>query len=174
MDCVTLAGNGEPTLHPDLEELIAGLMQLRDRYFPKARVGILSDATQVHRSEVACALRLLDDRYMKLDAGTEAMWRTINLPLGGTNWNTMITGLKALPDIVLQSLFINGSYDNTQDDHIDAWVDLVGTIRPLSVQVYTVDRAPADVGITKVPEARLQAIAERLIARTGIPAQVYD
>src|SRR3990167_2968020 len=25
VDCITLAGNGEPTLHPDIEELVLGL-----------------------------------------------------------------------------------------------------------------------------------------------------
>jgi len=82
--------------------------------------------------------------------------------------------LRQLPDVILQSMFIQGSYDNTKPDHIDAWIELVGTIRPLSVQVYTVDRAPADTGVTKVPPARLEQIAAQLSARTGIPADVYD
>jgi len=54
------------------------------------------------------------------------------------------------------------------------WVRLVGSIRPLSVQVYTIDRAPADPGIQKVPRERLEAIAQRLTARTGIPADVFE
>ena len=174
VDCITLAGNGEPTLHPDLEALIAGIKQLRDRDFPSAKVGILSDATQLHRPAVARALRQLDVRYMKFDAGDEATWRAINLPLGDADWTRMIEGLKRLPDIILQSMFIQGSYDNTQEDHIDRWIALAGELRPLSVQVYTVDRAPADSGVVKVPRGRLDDIASRLTARTGIPADVYE
>ena len=174
MDCITLAGNGEPTLHPDLEELIVGIKHLRGQYFPSAKVGILSDATQLHRSEVARALRLLDVRYMKVDAGDEAMWRAINLPLGDADWTRMIQGLKRLPGIILQSMFIQGSCDNTREDHLDRWIALAGELRPLSVQVYTVDRAPADSGVVKVPRERLEAIASRLTAQTGIPADVYD
>ena len=174
VDCITLAGNGEPTLHPDLEELIVGIKPLRDRYFPSAKVGILSDATQLHRPEVARALRLLDVRYMKVDAGDEATWRAINLPLGDADWTRMIEGLKRLPDIILQSMFIQGSCDNTHEDHLDRWIALAGELRPLSVQVYTVDRAPADSGVVKVPRERLEAIASRLTARTGIPAEVYE
>ena len=34
VDCITIAGNGEPTLYPDLEGLIVGLKWLRNRYFP--------------------------------------------------------------------------------------------------------------------------------------------
>jgi len=174
VDCITLAGNGEPTLHPDLEELVVGIKALRDRDFPAAKVGILSDATQVHRPQVVRALQQLDVRYMKVDAGDEAMWRTINLPLGDADWTRMIEGLKRLPEIILQSLFIHGSCDNTEDEHIERWIELVATLRPLSVQVYTIDRAPADTGVAKVPRERLEAIAARLTARTGIPAEVYD
>ena len=174
VDCITLAGNGEPTLHPDLEELVVGIKALRDRYFPAAKVGILSDATQVHRPQVLRALQQLDVRYMKVDAGDEAMWRTINLPLGDADWTRMIEGLKRLPEIILQSMFIHGSCDNTEDGHIERWIELVAALRPLSVQVYTIDRAPADAGVVKVPRERLEAIAARLTAQTGIPADVYD
>ena len=174
VDCVTLAGNGEPTLHPDLEALIVGIKRLRDRYFPSAKVGILSDATQLHRPEVARALQQLDVRYMKVDAGDEATWRRINLPLGDARWTRMLDGLKALPDIILQSMFIQGSYDNTDEAHVEHWIELVASLRPLSVQVYTIDRAPADAGIVKAPRQRLEAIAARLTERTNIPAEVYD
>ena len=174
VDCITFAGNGEPTLHPDLESLVQEVKQLRDHYFPTAKVGILSDATQAHRPQVARALRALDVRYMKLDGGDEATWRAVTQPFGGADWTTMIASLKNLPEIILQSMFIQGSVDNTQPDHIEAWVKLVGEIRPLSVQVYTVDRAPADALVQEVPLARLQEIAALLTRRTGIPAEVYD
>ena len=173
IDCITLAGNGEPTLHPDLPEVVAGLSRLRDHYFPSAKLGILSDATQIHRPAIRSALQALDVRYMKLDAGDEATWRRINDPLGKADWQTMIDGLMGLPDIVLQSMFVQGSCDNTDAPHIGRWVALVGRIRPASVQVYTVDRAPADAGIAKVPAERLEAIAQQLTAHTGIPAEVF-
>ena len=151
VDCITLAGNGEPTLHPDLEALIAGLKRLRDRHFPAAAVGILTDSTQVTRPAVRRALGLCDRRYMKFDAADEATWRQINLPFGQTDFAAMVEGLRSLPEIVLQSMFIQGRYDNTGEAHVRAWIEAVGAIRPGSVQVYTVDRGTAAEGITEVP-----------------------
>jgi wyosine [tRNA(Phe)-imidazoG37] synthetase (radical SAM superfamily) len=174
VDCITLAGNGEPTLHPDLEALIAGIKRLRDAYFPKAPVGILTDSTQVTRSRVRQALALCDERYMKFDAAEEATWRRINLPFGSTDFSAMVEGLRTLPGIVLQSMFIQGSYDNTGEPHVRAWIEAVGAIRPRCVQVYTVDRGTAAEGITEVPKDTLQEIADRLTAATGIPAEVFD
>ena len=174
VDSITLAGNGEPTLHPDLVELVMGIKRLRDRDFPKAPVSILSDATQLPRPRVRHALELLDARYMKFDAADEITWRRINDPLGHTDFHAMLAALKTLPNIVLQSMFIQGTFDNTDESHLQTWIDVVGSIRPLSVQVYTIDRPTAADGITKVPANQLQQIADRLTAATGIPADVYD
>ena len=174
IDCITLAGNGEPTLHPDLLELVIGLKRLRDRYFPSAAVGILSDATQLTRSAVREALALLDARYLKFDAADEATWRRINQPLVPLDFQAMVEAIQAMPDSVLQSLFIQGSHDNTDEPHLRAWVAAVGAIRPRSVQVYTIDRGTAAPGILEVPRATLQAIADRLTDSTGIPADVFD
>ena len=174
VDCITLAGNGEPTLHPDLEEVILGVKALRDRCFPHAKVGMLSDGTQAHRPKVSRALALLDARYMKLDGGDEETWRLIDKPLGDASWPRLLATLKQLPDIILQSMFVQGACDNTRADQVDRWIGVVAGIRPLSVQVYTIDRAPADAGITKVPLKRLEEIAVLLTQRTGIPAEVYD
>jgi len=174
VDCITLAGNGEPTLHPDLEELILGLKALRDRYFPHAKVGILSDGTQAHRPKVFRALTLLDARYMKLDGGDEETWRLVDKPLGDADWPRLLATLKQLPDIVLQSMFIQGTYDNAREDQVSRWVDVVGDIKPLSVQVYTIDRGTAAEGIEKVPPEKLQAIADRLTLETGVPAEVFE
>ena len=174
VDCITLAGNGEPTLHPDLVELVAGLKRLRDRYFPSAKVGILTDATQITRPRVREALTLLDVRYMKFDAADEATWQRINVPLAHVSFPVIVEALRAMPDIILQSMFIRGSYDNTDAVHIERWVQAVGTIKPLSVQVYTVDRGTAAPGILEVPRPRLQAIADQLTAATGIPADAFE
>ena len=174
VDCITLAGNGEPTLHPDLVELVLGIKRLRDLYFPHARVGILSDATQLTRPHVRQALTLLDARYLKFDAADEATWRRINAPLGTASFPAMLEALRAMPNIILQSMFIQGSFDNTDEPHVRRWVDAVGSIKPLSVQVYTVDRGTAAEGILEVPRERLQQIADQLTLATGIPADVYD
>ena len=174
VDCITLAGNGEPTLHPDLLELVVGIKALRDTHFPHVLVGILSDATQVTRPRVRQALTLLDARYLKFDAGDETTWRRINDPLGQTEFRAMLEALKTLPDIVLQSMFLQGTYDNTDERHLQAWVEAVGDIRPRAVQVYTVDRGTAAPGITEVARGTLQAIADRLTVSTGIPTEVFD
>ena len=44
-DVLTFAGNGEPTAHPHFPEIIEDTLALRDHYFPKAKVSVLSNST---------------------------------------------------------------------------------------------------------------------------------
>ena len=174
IDCVTLAGNGEPTLHPELGEIIRGLCALRDEFYPNAALGILSDSHNVHRLEVREALALLDHRFMKLDAGTPEMLQAVNKPMVKMDWKEMIEGLRQLRDTTLQCLFVAGSLDSASPELIEAWIAVVRHIAPIGVQVYTVSRGTADPGIGKVSQARLKEIAALLTGRTGIPAEVYE
>lgn len=171
---ITIAGNGEPTLYPGFLDLTKGILNLRDQYFPKVKVGILSDASQCHRPEIKEALELLDERCMKLDAGDSETIEKINKPAGGFDLKRMMEALRDLRDVTIQSIFIQGSYDNTSSKQIDEWIETIRFVNPSSVQVYTIDRPPADGRIKEVSLARLNEIAGLCQKRTGINTEVFD
>lgn len=174
VDVITIAGNGEPTLYPKFLKLVKGILELRDRYYPKAPLGILSDSSQCYRPEIKEALEMLDERYMKLDAGDPETIEKINKPIGGFNLKGTLEALKNLKDITIQSLFVQGSFDNTRPNQIDHWVKAVAYVKPKAVQVYTIDRPPADRGVEIVSTARLHEIAELCRKRTGTLTEVFD
>ena len=64
---LTFAGNGEPTGHPQFEEIIDDTVRLRDRYFPDARISVLSNSTFIHREGVRRALMKEDNNILTLD-----------------------------------------------------------------------------------------------------------
>ena len=76
LDVITFSGNGEPTLHPDFLGIIEDTCALRDQYCPKAKVSVLSNSTQLGRPDVVQALRLCDNRILKLDVATDEMMRS--------------------------------------------------------------------------------------------------
>ena len=67
-DVLTFAGNGEPTANPAFAQIIDDTLRLRDKYFPQARVSVLSNATQVVRPEVHAALMRVDNNIQKLNS----------------------------------------------------------------------------------------------------------
>ena len=66
-DVLTFAGNGEPTAHPHFPEIIDDTLALRDKYFPKAKVSVLSNSTFIDRPAVFDALNKIDNNILKLD-----------------------------------------------------------------------------------------------------------
>ena len=173
VDSITICGNGEPTLSPNLAEVIVTARRLRDRYLPKARLAILSNSSTVGNKTVREALESLDLKIMKFDAGSEEMFRQLNHPRAPIYMGEIVAGLKELTNIFLQSLFVQGRVTNADPDSVGLWVDRVRDIRPLGVQIYTLDREPADKRIEKVSLATLQWIANEVRWRAGLEAEVF-
>ena len=79
-DVLTFAGNGEPTSHPHFPEIIEDTLALRDKYFPAAKVSVLSNSTFISRPAVFDALNKVDNNILKLDTVDEEYIRTVDRP----------------------------------------------------------------------------------------------
>ena len=173
VNCLTIAGNGEPTLYPEFPEFIFGLVKLRDEFYPGVPIGILSDSSQVYRPEIRAALTLIEERYMKLDGGDEEKVREINRPRGGFTFERTVTALSFMKNIVIQSLFLQGAYGNTDEAALEKWAAVIAKIKPDEVQVYTLDRGTPAKGLLKVSREKLREIAEFCQRKTGIKSVVF-
>lgn len=173
IDSITICGNGEPTLYPNLAEVIAAAQRLRQRYQPQARLAILSNSSTVGNPLVRAALDLLDLKIMKFDAGSEAMFRQLNHPAAPVYMGEIIAGLKQLKDCYLQSCFVQGRVTNADPDSVALWIEKVREIHPLAVHIYSLDREPADKRIERVTPTTLQWIANEVRWRAGVTATVF-
>jgi wyosine [tRNA(Phe)-imidazoG37] synthetase (radical SAM superfamily) len=173
LDCITLAGNGEPTLHPEFLEVVRALLAARDEVMPGVRVDILSNAAHLDRADVVEGLNLLDERYMKLDAGTDEQFLNMNSPVTEVGIWDVLRGLPKLRDFVIQAMFTRGRRDNTDAKSVVDWIQAVKRVKPKAVQIYSVERVPADAKICPVERSLLEEIAQALTAQTGIPAEVF-
>lgn len=172
IDVITFSGNGEPTLHPDFLGIIEDTCALRDRYCPKAKVSALSNSTQLGRPDVVKALRLCDNRILKLDAATDAMMRRIDLPVNeNLRVQTIMEWLKQFEgDFILQTCFLRGEHngqpiDNTTDEELAAWYEAVEVLRPKQIMIYVIDRKTPEERLSKIPREQMEAIAAPLIAK---------
>lgn len=170
---LTLAGHGEPTMHPQFPEVVVALRALRDELLPGVPIAVLSNASQLEHATVRAALAHCDERYMKLDAGDAATLRAVNgatVPL-----DTIVRHLASLDDIIVQAMFVKdraGRIDNTTDHAIINWIVALQQIKPRAVHVYTIDRTPAWPYLQMVPTGRLSEIAQR-VRLAGVPCEVF-
>ena len=173
LDRITVAGHGEPTLHPEFDEIAARLCAVRDRIAPDLPLAILSNSTTAMSADVRNGLMLFDERHMKLDAGDPITYARING--AGGPLTRMIDALRTLGSIVVQAMFVTdraGEIDNTTDGAVGDWIGALERARAERVHIYTLDRAPAQGSLRPVPARRLREIAERVRA-AGIAATIF-
>lgn len=147
IDSITFSGDGEPTLNPDFPEIIDITISLRDKYFPQAKVSVLSNATRIFREDVFEALRKVDNPILKIDAPTDALAARINQPQGEYHVEDVVADLMRFEgNFVLQTMFLRSpSFDSSSPEVLDGWMNIVRKLKPREVMVYTLDReAPAD------------------------------
>ena len=170
---ITFSGNGEPSMHPDFPEIVDQVNRIRDAQVPSVQTAILSNSSTAHIPEVRDAILRLDVPIMKLDAGDPDTFRKVNRPAKGVDFDRLVSALAGMPDITIQTCLLSGSISNSEDAQIDAWIEQIARIRPKEVQVYTVDRPPADSGLVPVPHDRMAAIVERANQESGVPVVLY-
>ena len=169
LDVITFSGNGEPTLHPDFLGIIQDTCALRDQHSPRAKISVLSNSTQLGRPDVVEALRLCDNRILKLDSAIDATMHLIDQPVNPNlsveqiaQWLSVFEG-----DFTLQTCFLRGEYngqiiDNTTSEELSAWYAMVQRLQPKHVMIYVIDRATPLQTLSKIPAPEMEAIAAPL------------
>ena len=173
IDRITVAGHGEPTLHPEFEEVVDRLRTVRDRVAPDIKTAILSNSTTAGWPDVQRALGHLDERYMKLDAGDAVTYARINGP--GPSVSSIVDALAELGGVAIQAMFVTdgtGRVDNTTEHAVADWLQAIDRVKPSHVHIYTIDRQPAAEYLQPAPRQRLREIAEQVRA-AGFHADVF-
>jgi wyosine [tRNA(Phe)-imidazoG37] synthetase (radical SAM superfamily) len=173
LDSIMITGNGEPTLSPCLNGIVDVVNAARDRDWPRARTVILSNGSTCHKPAVRAAVAKLDERIVKLDAGNNWILDQLNRPAGRLSIAELVRRISAMPDIVIQSMFVHGPIDNTGPRELEAWGDRLARLKPTSVQIYSLDRLPAKDWVRRVPLQKLESIAEYVESTLGIAAHVF-
>lgn len=178
LDVITFSGNGEPTLHPDFAAIIDDTIAVRDRFYPEAKISVLSNSTQLRRPDVVEALRRVDNNIVKLDSAVEATMRTLDRPT-----SPAFTVDRAIDDLcrfggdcIIQTMQTRGFHngvrvDNTTPGERAALLEAYRRIRPREVMLYGIDRKTPEESLEKVGREELQAFADMITRELAIPVQ---
>lgn len=179
LDVITFSGNGEPTLHPEFPEIVDGVLTLRDRYFPKAKVSVLTNSTRIFTPRVAEALKKVDNNILKLDSAVDETMRLIDSPNDPAfTVEKAVEGLKQFAGSgIIQTMMLRGSHegknvDNTTPEELSALIEAYKKISPASVMIYSLDRSTPEEKLQKVSREELEVVAEKIRQSTGLPVQV--
>src|SRR5690554_4538880 len=110
-----------------------------------------------------------DNPILKLDSAFDDTARRIDRPNAATYSVSQQVERYMLfqGDFILQSMFLRGRFegsvvDNTTEEELSAWLQLVRALRPREVMIYTIDRETPARELEKAPLEVLREIARRV------------
>lgn len=173
LNVLTFSGNGEPTMHPNFLEIVENVILLRNKYYPEAKVSVLSNSTQIHRKDVFDALMKVDNALMKLDTVSPEYIKIVDQPNGNYNIENIISCLEKMKGhAIIQTMFMKGSIkdnngqeisvDNCKDEYITPYINALKRISPRQVMIYTLDREWPTEGLIKASKETMDSIAEKI------------
>ncbi|MHC9543159.1 MAG: radical SAM protein [Vulcanimicrobiota bacterium] len=172
---LTLSGNGEASLHPAFAEIVERIISIRDKMAPSALTAILSNSSTAADHATRQVLARLDKPIMKLDCAMEGLFLDYNRPCSGVKLEEVIDGLaqlgRMLP-IAVQILLTAGSGGNFTDENRDALREKLSSIRPASVQLYSLHRGYPSDEIEPLGEKEISLFCSDLVS-AGLNAQVF-
>lgn len=165
IDSITFSGDGEPTLNPDFAAIIDITLELRDRYYPNAKVSVLSNATRIGREDVFQALRKVDNPILKIDAPTAALAAKINQPQCDYDVDQVVEDLRRFEgNFVLQTMFLKApEFDSSSPEVLEGWMRIVRDLRPREIMVYTIDRETPMKGLQKMTVDQMRELVQPLL-----------
>jgi wyosine [tRNA(Phe)-imidazoG37] synthetase (radical SAM superfamily) len=160
IDYITFAGSGEPTLHAELDAIIAGI-----RRISSLPIAVITNGSLLGDDGVAAACAAADLVVPSLDAADEETFQAVNRPCGGLCLRDVVAGMASFReafrgDIWLEIMLVKGL--NSGEEQVQKLSELVGRISPHKVQLNTVVRPPAETTAHSVEEAELERLAALL------------
>lgn len=180
LDVITFSGNGEPTLHREFPGVIDDTIRLRDKYYPDAKVSVLTNSTRIFIPEVAAALKKVDNNILKLDSAMEDTMRAVDRPV--SSQFTVAAVVEALKQFsgtgIIQTMLLRGDYegkhiDNTTPEELEALAKAYLEITPREVMLYSIDRSTPAEHLQKVSAEELMRVAAYFKER-GIPVASFS
>ncbi len=187
LDAIAFGYNGEPTLNEDLK-LICDITR-KHRFeagIEKVPITILTNSSTLGIPEVRKSLLNFDIVIAKLDAGTQEIFRSTNIPHHSIPPLTeIIKNLKLLKSemkkdnkLYIQTLLYRvrsptSLKSNATTENVAAIAEAVNEIRPDQLHIYTVSRPPAEEQIIALKNLELIEFSDMTTNLVKQPTEIF-
>jgi wyosine [tRNA(Phe)-imidazoG37] synthetase (radical SAM superfamily) len=159
IDVITLTANGEPTLYPNLDELIDEINKIKG----ETKTLILSNGSTIYKKEIYNALLKIDTVKLSLDCVSEKCFKKLDRVNKNVEIQKIVPSMcdfskETKNDFVLEILFVKDL--NDKENELVLLYDAVKKINPKRVDIGTIDRPPA-YDVKPVSYEFLESVANR-------------
>ncbi len=160
-DCVTFAGEGEPTLNSDLGWLLDRVNELG------VRSAVITNSSLLWRKDVREELSISDICLPSLDAVSENVFRRINRPHRSLTAEKVVSGLLEFADdyegeLMLEVMLVKGYNDSVEE--LEKIARVASEMKPDRIHILTPTRPPA----SKVEPSESISTAVECFEKAGV------
>ncbi|MCB4743123.1 MAG: radical SAM protein [Sulfurovum sp.] len=142
IDVLTVTANGEPTLYPNISELIDAINKIKGN----TKTLILSNASTINSSKVQEALLKFDEVKLSLDCATQKCLKKLDRSHSGIDVEHIKLGMLTFKDkyhgsMIIEILVVKDLNDSKAE--IEQLNNYLMKLRPARIDIGTVDRPPA-------------------------------
>lgn len=142
IDVITLTANGEPTLYPELDELINEINKIKKT----TKTLILSNGSTIYDENTFNTLLKLDTVKLSLDCVSPKAFKKLDRNHSGIDIKKIVEAMVEFSkvctkDFVLEILVVKNINDKKEE--IELLYEAVKRINPKRVDIGTIDRPPA-------------------------------
>jgi len=173
-DSITLSGNGDPSIYPDLFAVCRFLRDFMKQTGCETVTTIFTDAAIYDDPVFIEALELVDRRFIKLDAADEETFIAINRPARKIDLVDLARAMGQLDGVIMQTMLVSGLVDNRASLLTPRYAELVKLAGATEIQLCTIDKRPAYAGVLPLSECELNSFADdlRKVVKP-VPVAVY-
>ena len=156
---ITLTANGEPTLYPNLDELVNEINKIKG----ETKTLILSNGSTIYKKEIFNTLLKIDTVKLSLDCVSGKCFKKLDRVNKNIEIEKIVPSMcdfskETKNDFVLEILFVKDL--NDKEEELILLYDAVKRINPRRVDIGTIDRPPA-YEVKPVSYEFLESVASR-------------
>jgi hypothetical protein len=156
----------DPTRHPGFREVTDNLRALRNKWFPRAKLNLISNDPCLDNSESRITMGIYDFPVVRMEAGTAKTFRKLT-GHKSTEFADIIRHLTTLERVIIQTCFVRGDADNSTASEVKGWLKRLKEIEPVEILMSSPpSRKRKDLPLG-VPPTRLKEIVEMVTEEVG-------
>lgn len=160
IDVLTITANGEPTLYPDLKNLVIELNKIKGN----SKLLILSNGSTIYQKNIQDALMDIDIVKLSLDCVSNECFHKLDRADKSVHTDEIVKGMVNFrshfkKDLILEILFVDTL--NNKEKEILLLKESIKQIKPNRVDIGTIDRPPA-YKVNPISYEELEKISHQL------------
>lgn len=160
----------DPTMHPEFREITGNLRDLRNKWFAKAKLHVVTEAPRIEVPEVRHALGIYDQAVVRFDWGTAKTYAAMT-ERKSADYANLCAHLGHLENLTFQVRFVRGDVDTSSEAEVKGWVKKVSELKPRAIHVLNPE--PKGKKTKPLPKSRMTEIVAEIAEKTGLTPQVF-